>query len=245
MILVRNLRLDPGEDSSVLRARAAKKLRLAADAVTSLVLVKRSLDARHKDDIHYVCSAAVTVTGDEGRVIARAKCADAAAHLLRAPGGLHVFVGVLDLYPHQLIHEVVKARAVGCVQQQPELIQMVVHVVHKLHRAAVGVFGHVRLLRITVHAVELLLYLQKALRHFAEHRLDDRGEQPLLVAEAHVDGVCARVRRRRDNAQGSVLVAVIQKLLLRACKYALGHALYLLCHRLASIYQQHCFITAL
>ena len=62
MILVRNLRLDPGEDSSVLRARAAKKLRLAADAVTSLVLVKRSLDARHKDDIHYVCSAAVTVS---------------------------------------------------------------------------------------------------------------------------------------------------------------------------------------
>ena len=52
MILVRNLRLDPGEDTSVLRARAAKKLRLAADAVTSLVLVKRSLDARHKDDIH-------------------------------------------------------------------------------------------------------------------------------------------------------------------------------------------------
>ncbi len=80
MILVRNLRLDPGEDVSVLRERAAKKLRLAADAVTSLALVKRSLDARRKDDIHYVCSAAVTVAPDEGRVLSRARGADAAPY---------------------------------------------------------------------------------------------------------------------------------------------------------------------
>ena len=80
MIVVRNLRLDPGEDIAALRRRAAKKLRIAENEISSLALVKRSLDARRKDDIHYVCSAAVAVADDEGRVIARAKSADAAVY---------------------------------------------------------------------------------------------------------------------------------------------------------------------
>ena len=80
MIFVRNLRLDPGEDTSVLRARAAKASASRRMPSLPFVLVKRSLDARHKDDIHYVCSAAVTVAGDKGRIIARAKCADAAVY---------------------------------------------------------------------------------------------------------------------------------------------------------------------
>ena len=76
MILVRKLRLAPGEDASALRARAAKKLRLPCAEVKELTLIKRSLDARHKDDIHYVCSAALSVSGDERRVIARVKSPD-------------------------------------------------------------------------------------------------------------------------------------------------------------------------
>ena len=73
MILVRNLKLYPAEPIELLRHRAAKKLRLDPERITSLLLTKKSLDARRKDDIHYVCSAALSVTGDEERVIARAK----------------------------------------------------------------------------------------------------------------------------------------------------------------------------
>lgn len=78
MILVRNLRLAPDENVAVLKPRAAKKLRTAENEITALKLVKRSLDARHKDDIHYVCSVAVSLSGDEKRCIARAKNKDVA-----------------------------------------------------------------------------------------------------------------------------------------------------------------------
>ena len=59
MILVRGLRLMPGEGRDKLKARAAKKLGVRAEEIAELRLVKRSLDARKKDDIHYVCSLAV------------------------------------------------------------------------------------------------------------------------------------------------------------------------------------------
>ena len=65
MILVRDLRLMPGEPVEALRPRAAKKLRVFEDKIGELHLVKRSLDARKKDDIHYVCSVAVSVSGED------------------------------------------------------------------------------------------------------------------------------------------------------------------------------------
>lgn len=76
MILVRNLRLAPGEDFSSLRGRAAKKLGIRPDEITEEKLIRRSLDARKKDDIHYVCSLAVSLRGGEEKILARAKSAD-------------------------------------------------------------------------------------------------------------------------------------------------------------------------
>lgn len=78
MILVRNIRLAPDEDAAALKPRAAKKLRTAENEITALKLVKRSLDARRKDDIHYVCSVAISLRGDEKRCAARAKNKDVA-----------------------------------------------------------------------------------------------------------------------------------------------------------------------
>ena len=80
MILVRNLRLETTEDVSALRARAAKKLGVAPGEITEVKLVKRSLDARHKDDIHYTCSLAVSLTRDENRILSRKKSADLARY---------------------------------------------------------------------------------------------------------------------------------------------------------------------
>jgi len=76
MILIRKLRLNTGEDISALRKQAAKKLRIDAKDILELKLVKKSLDARKKDDIHYVCSAAFSIRGDEERLISRARSAD-------------------------------------------------------------------------------------------------------------------------------------------------------------------------
>ena len=72
MILVRNLRLDIGHDVSELRKKAAKQLGVPERAIKSFELVKRSLDARKKNDIHWLCSAAVTLS-DEKRLLSRNK----------------------------------------------------------------------------------------------------------------------------------------------------------------------------
>lgn len=76
MILIRGLRLMPGEDTAALRARAAKRLRVPEAELESIRLVKRSLDARKKSDIHYVCAVAVSVGRGEDRILARAGGAD-------------------------------------------------------------------------------------------------------------------------------------------------------------------------
>ena len=65
MILIRSLRLDIGENISALKPRAAKALGCPAREIREMKLVKRSLDARKKNDIHYVCSVAVSVPGEE------------------------------------------------------------------------------------------------------------------------------------------------------------------------------------
>ncbi len=72
MILVRNLRLEPGEPLEALRQKAAKKLRVAESEITECAPVKRSLDARKKNDIHYTCSAAVTLRRGEDKALQRA-----------------------------------------------------------------------------------------------------------------------------------------------------------------------------
>ena len=79
MILVRNLRLEAGEELSALRKKCAKKLRLQESEILDLRLVKRSLDARKKNDIHYVCSAALTLRHGEERTLLNG-CRDAEAY---------------------------------------------------------------------------------------------------------------------------------------------------------------------
>ena len=76
MIQIRNLKLPADEPQSALTALAAKKLRLPPEAIGELRILKRSLDARKKDDIRYVYTVGVTVPGGEERAAARAKSPD-------------------------------------------------------------------------------------------------------------------------------------------------------------------------
>lgn len=69
MILVRNLRLELSDPHETLIVKGAKKLRIKAERINSFILVRKSLDARKKDDLHYTCSAAFDVSGNEDQII--------------------------------------------------------------------------------------------------------------------------------------------------------------------------------
>ena len=79
MIVIPNLKLAPGADEAALKALAAKALKIPPDDITGLRIRKKSLDARRKDDIHYVYTVGVTVRGDEQLLVRRCRSA-AIAH---------------------------------------------------------------------------------------------------------------------------------------------------------------------
>ena len=61
MILIRNLRLAPGEKETKLSRLAARALRIDPAALREIKIIRKSLDARKKNDIHYVYTVAVAV----------------------------------------------------------------------------------------------------------------------------------------------------------------------------------------
>lgn len=65
MIIVRNLRLDIGQSEDRLKNKAARELHVPPFAIKSLKIVKRSLDARKKNDIHRLYSVAVTLDNEK------------------------------------------------------------------------------------------------------------------------------------------------------------------------------------
>ena len=75
MIRIRNLRLEPGESERKLRELATAKLGVPPETVTELRLLKKSLDARKKSDLHWVCTVAVTIK-NEAAVLRRRKSGD-------------------------------------------------------------------------------------------------------------------------------------------------------------------------
>lgn len=80
MILVRGLHLGLNEDEKKLKELAAKTLKISASDIKSLENIKKSLDARKKNDIRRIYSVALTVSGSEEKIIARAKNRDVCAY---------------------------------------------------------------------------------------------------------------------------------------------------------------------
>ena len=76
MILVHNISLAPQEDAGKLKKKAAEKLHIPAEQIMECVLKKRSLDARKKDRIRYVCTVGVTVVGSEEKLLRRCRNRD-------------------------------------------------------------------------------------------------------------------------------------------------------------------------
>ena len=61
MLQISNLRLDIGADEAQLYKKAAKVLGVRQSDITGLTLVRQSIDARKKNDVHLVCSVKVQV----------------------------------------------------------------------------------------------------------------------------------------------------------------------------------------
>lgn len=70
MLKISGLRLPLNFNQQDLRRAAAKKLRIPPNALQDLWLVKKSVDARKKEDVHFVCTAEAAVSG-ESRLLAR------------------------------------------------------------------------------------------------------------------------------------------------------------------------------
>lgn len=73
MILIRNLRLGPGEDESRLAELAAEKAGTDQGNISGIKILKKSLDARKKGNIHYVYSVAAGIKNGERSILKKGR----------------------------------------------------------------------------------------------------------------------------------------------------------------------------
>ena len=73
MIRVDQLKLSLDDDEAVLPLLAAGMLRVSPSAIEGWRIHKKAVDARRKQDVHFVYSVDVSLRGDEGKVLSRCK----------------------------------------------------------------------------------------------------------------------------------------------------------------------------
>ena len=82
-LLISGIRLPLGYQEEDLVRAAAKQISIDAKEIHSSRLLRRSLDARKKQDIHYLASAAVELSGEAERRILRKNPSDKFVEALR------------------------------------------------------------------------------------------------------------------------------------------------------------------
>ena len=78
MIRLSNIKLPLGYTDEDITRACARELRVPAQAIATASLYRRSIDARRKDDIHYVTAVDLTLHQDEQAALAKAKSKNAA-----------------------------------------------------------------------------------------------------------------------------------------------------------------------
>src|SRR3954447_6172291 len=68
---VSNVRLELDEPELVLPERLSERLGVGREAIARWRVLRKSLDARRHDDLHFVYAAQVDLSDDEGRLVAR------------------------------------------------------------------------------------------------------------------------------------------------------------------------------
>ncbi len=79
MIELKNVRIPPTADEKEVRRICASKLRVSEESITELRYIKKSVDARKKDDIFYNAALLIGLCSGEKRAVD--KCADAGKYI--------------------------------------------------------------------------------------------------------------------------------------------------------------------
>ena len=74
MIRINELKLSLDDDESRLKILAAKALKIPESRIESLSIAKKSVDSRKKNNLHFVYSVDVTLSGNEEKVLAKSGC---------------------------------------------------------------------------------------------------------------------------------------------------------------------------
>lgn len=74
MIRINELKLSLDDDESRLKSLAAKALKIPESRIESLSIAKKSVDSRKKNNLHFVYSVDVTVSGNEEKVFSKSGC---------------------------------------------------------------------------------------------------------------------------------------------------------------------------
>lgn len=73
MIRLNSINLPLDYDQNFIEKRVCKELNIQKSAIKSVSLFRRSVDARHKNDIHFICTLDVEVNTNENAVVSRCK----------------------------------------------------------------------------------------------------------------------------------------------------------------------------
>lgn len=78
MIRISDINIPLEYNDNVILQRVSNQLKINDKSVKSISMYRRSIDARHKNDVHFICTFDVTLNCDENAVISKAKCKNAA-----------------------------------------------------------------------------------------------------------------------------------------------------------------------
>ena len=73
MIRLSNIKLPLGYTDEDIKKACAKELRVSQNAIDKAALFRRSIDARHKDNIRYITSVNVYLNSNEQAALNKAK----------------------------------------------------------------------------------------------------------------------------------------------------------------------------
>lgn len=73
MIRINEIKLALDDDEAILKQKASKVLRINEKYIDTLTIFKKSVDARHKDNVHFTYSVDVAITLDEEQIVTKCR----------------------------------------------------------------------------------------------------------------------------------------------------------------------------
>lgn len=80
MLKISNLKLLPGYNQSDVVSAVSKKLKISKDKISNISILKRSLDARKKDNIRYILTVKAEIKSNEKKLVSNIKSKDVSTY---------------------------------------------------------------------------------------------------------------------------------------------------------------------